>query len=129
MIIPKVGAHVLFHPFNENERLPDYQPHAAIVTYVHNDRLVNLAAFNSGGGTYARENVELLQDDDRAPNGKTPFAEWVPADDSAGEVRPGWTDVRSQAKPGETVADRDKRLKAEAKTAEDAAAARDKAVQ
>jgi len=111
MISPKVGSLVLFHPFAAVERGADYQPHAAIVTFVHSDRLVNLAVFNSGGGSYGREAVSLLQDDDQPPRGKTPFADWIPEEGTAGDVRPGWIDTRPAPAAGETAAQRDARLR------------------
>lgn len=78
MIKPTVGRHVLYTP-HINElvaRTPDNQPHAAIIAAVHNDRLVNLSVFDANGVQYARQNVQLLQEDDAAPD--EAYAEWMP---------------------------------------------------
>ena len=78
MITPSLGRIVLFHPFPEVDRLPYYQPHVAIVTFVHSDRAVNLAVFNSSGGSYSRENIPFLQDAENPQKGTREWAEWAP---------------------------------------------------
>jgi hypothetical protein len=52
------------------------QPLAAIVAGVHNDRLVNLAVFDSYGNTQQRSNVTLVQPGEDAPNHA--HATWMP---------------------------------------------------
>lgn len=76
MIKPTVGRVVWFHP-PTGERYDEHQPLAAIVTYIWNDRMVNLIAFTQNGDTYSSTSVKLLQDDD-APAGADRWAEWMP---------------------------------------------------
>ena len=52
------------------------QPHAAIITYVHGDRMVNLVVFDPNGNSQGRTSVALRQEGDVAPNGM--FCEWMP---------------------------------------------------
>lgn len=89
MIKPTVGRVVWM-------RRPDYsgdvsQPEAAIVTYVHNDRMINVAGWNHAGSPFSHTSVPLLQDNDSAPRGN--HAEWMPfqkgqaaAQDAAGKT-------------------------------------------
>jgi hypothetical protein len=74
VIVPTIGRVVWFHEAFEPDTVE--QPKAAIVCYVHNDRLVNLAVFEPHGGTGARTSVPLRQEGDVAPSG--PFCEWMP---------------------------------------------------
>lgn len=78
MISPTIGRVVWFHPSTSDALMGgSNQPLAALVTYVHGDRCVNLAAFDVNGCLYSRCSVLLLQDDDVAPeNGY--YAEWMP---------------------------------------------------
>ncbi len=74
MIAPTIGRVVWFY-----ERcVPDTaeQALAAIVTYVHSDRLVNLAVFDGNGKCAGRISVPLRQPADVAPRGM--FCEWMP---------------------------------------------------
>lgn len=79
MIAPSVGRVVWFfgkgdsfHPAMGNPP----QPHAAMVTFVHGDRLVNLIVYSAVGIPYSRTGVKLLQDDDPEPQGE--HAVWMP---------------------------------------------------
>lgn len=77
MIKPTVGRVVWYRP-GEHDGMPqghDKQPLAAIVTYVHSDRLVNLAIFDANGNRHRKTSVTLLQDGE-AQN--APYAEWMP---------------------------------------------------
>lgn len=73
MISPTVGRIVLFRPAGS---VPTDQPHASIVAFVHDDRLINISAFNENGSPYARQSVVLVQDGDAIPTGA--YAEWMP---------------------------------------------------
>lgn len=75
MIKPTVGRVVWFFP--PKDKNPNLQPHAALVAHVHNDRLVNLAVFNENGENYSRTSVQLLQDEDAAPEVGF-YAQWMP---------------------------------------------------
>lgn len=67
---PSIGRIVHFHP------RPGVT-HAAIVTFVHSDTCVNLAVFDSNGGTEGKTSVQLV-----APGQSKPefgfFCEWMP---------------------------------------------------
>lgn len=76
MIKPSIGRVVWFTPLNEHIVDPK-QPWAALVTYVHGDRMVNLAAFNPNGDHQPKSSVPLLQDDDAKPEGGY-FCSWMP---------------------------------------------------
>lgn len=76
MIEPTVGRIVLFHPHVNDGGDPNGQPHAAIVTHVHHDRLINLTVFNENGSIYAKQNVQLVQDEDPFPTDGS-YAEWM----------------------------------------------------
>lgn len=73
MIKPTIGRMVWFH---QDGSLPEDQPNAAIVAYVHSDRLVNLTVCNSNGKTYAETSVLLYQGDTDRPASR--YCEWMP---------------------------------------------------
>ena len=56
------------------------QPLAAQIAYVHNDRMVNLTAWDHNGKQFGITSVQLLQDDDVAPvlTGSSFYCEWMP---------------------------------------------------
>lgn len=72
MILPTVGRIVWYR----NETNLEGQPHAAIVTFVHSDRMVNLAVFDYNGKTFPATSVTLIQEGD--PHTVTEFCEWMP---------------------------------------------------
>lgn len=75
MISPTVGRVVLVR--NRDTSLDTRQPEAALVTFVHDDRCINVGGFNANGTPFGETSVILLQDDDAAPdNGR--YAEWMP---------------------------------------------------
>lgn len=65
MIKPSVGRIVLYTPHRGDPYEEDQL--AAIVTYVHGPRMVNLAYFTPNGIPGSATSVPLLQDDDVAP--------------------------------------------------------------
>lgn len=82
VIVPTVGRIVLFRPNTSDLTRgpsPGDQPLAAIITHVHNDRLVDLHVFPCGGGklSYGLANIKLLQEGDARPVGDVQFAEWM----------------------------------------------------
>ncbi|VIO73882.1 hypothetical protein [Bradyrhizobium ivorense] len=85
IITPTVGRVVWFIP-NEHDPIHvagNTEPHAAIVSHVYNDRLVNLGALDRNGGNHARIRVVLVQDGDEPPltsNGSGPasYCVWMP---------------------------------------------------
>jgi len=53
------------------------QAEPAFVTYVHNERLVNVAGFDHAGMHFSFSKLILLQDDDAKPDVEN-FASWMP---------------------------------------------------
>ena len=77
MIKPTIGRVVWFQPGKAPDQPLHDQPFAALVAYVWNDRMVNLAYFNKNGEPRNATSVMLLQDDDPAPDCGH-FAQWMP---------------------------------------------------
>jgi hypothetical protein len=76
MIKPTIGRVVWY---SEPNRKGTDQSHAAIVTYVWTDRMVNLAVFDPNGVPYNRTSVKLVQaEDEVAGLVGTSYAEWMP---------------------------------------------------
>ncbi len=74
MITPTVGRIVHFTPAPGT--VGD-QPLAAIVTYVHSDRCVNLTVFDPYGVPKGCTSVPLVQPGDAKPEGSF-YCEWMP---------------------------------------------------
>jgi hypothetical protein len=62
MINPTVGRTVWFRDHNRDD-----PPLAAIVTFVHNERTVNVAVFSPLGSVYGHQMVTLRQPEDMPP--------------------------------------------------------------
>lgn len=78
MIKPTVGRVVLFTPHHaDRHHNDDRQSWAALICYVHSDRMVNLAAFGQNGASHSKTSVTLLQDDDAKPE-HGHYCEWMP---------------------------------------------------
>lgn len=78
MIKPTVGRVVWYHP-NEHDSVlhdGDPMPMAAIVAYVHGDRMVNLMVIDRNGFPHSRTSVDLMQDDPLP--GNPSYCEWMP---------------------------------------------------
>lgn len=78
MIKPTNGRVVLFTPgpdFNGVQH-DAAQPLTAHIVHVWNDRLVNVAVFDSNGWPFQVTSVTLLQDDDATP-GLGRYCEWM----------------------------------------------------
>lgn len=77
VITPTVGRIVWYWPrVNDGEPISE-QPFAAIVTYVFNDRMINLAAFDHVGNAERHISVQLVQEGDAVP-GLGDYAQWMP---------------------------------------------------
>lgn len=80
MIEPTVGRVVHFYPNADsgirNHTLPG--PWKADIVDVHNERLVNLAAFDPDGNHHALSSVLLVQPEDEAPAPGSSYACWMP---------------------------------------------------
>ena len=77
-IKPTIGRVVLYHPARYMATgVIDDAPFAAIVTYVHDDRMVNLAVFSHVGSAWGVTSVPLIQGDDKPDDGAA-YCEWMP---------------------------------------------------
>ena len=77
VITPTIGRIVWFWENVETRDLEHAQPEAAVVTYVHSDRCVNLTVFDHNGFPRSVTSVELRQPGDQTfPQGF--FCEWMP---------------------------------------------------
>ncbi len=80
MIKPTVGRVVWFTPSRRSAQagfVTGDQPLAAIIAYVHSDKMVNLAVFDSNGNSHSVCSVNLVQDQEpKDPDGF--YAEWMP---------------------------------------------------
>ena len=74
MITPTVGRVVWV--IRPHVTLDIKQPEVGFITYVWNDRMINVAGFNSNGVPFAVTSLGLLQDDDKKP--EHDFAVWMP---------------------------------------------------
>lgn len=74
-ISPSIGRVVWFWR-DAPIRPKDAQPEAAIVTYVHNDNLVNLVVFDKNGVPCSNTSVVLRQPGEDVPH--VPHCEWMP---------------------------------------------------
>lgn len=77
MIKPSIGRVVWFQPAKAEDQPKLDQPYAALIAYVWNDRMVNLAYFNENGEHRNATSVMLLQDEDPIPVTGY-YAEWMP---------------------------------------------------
>lgn len=78
MIKPTIGRVVLVHRFADGKPVSP-KPEPALVCYVHNDRLINVGGFDANGQPFACTSLQLLQDDDQAPELISgAYAEWMP---------------------------------------------------
>jgi len=73
IIAPTVGRIVWYV---QRKDPPKRQPLAALVTYVHDDRLVNLAVFTVDGRQLAATSVILVQEGDPKPDDS--YCKWMP---------------------------------------------------
>lgn len=71
MIEPTVGRVVLVNRGKSN------QPEAALITYVHSSKLINVGGFDQNGVPFAATSIQLLQDEDK-PINTSYYAEWMP---------------------------------------------------
>ena len=84
MIKPTVGRVVWFFPTESPMNAP---PLAAMIAYVHSDRLINVGALDANGIAFAATSVLLLQDDEPRDPGQD-CACWMPYQKSvaSGEI-------------------------------------------
>jgi hypothetical protein len=95
IIVPTPGRIVWYRPNSSDLSRgpsPGDQPLPAIVTHVHDDRLVDLHVFPCGGGklSYGLEKIKLLQEGDAVPTGDARYAQWMPyqTKTAKGEIEP-----------------------------------------
>ena len=85
IIKPTVGRVVWYWPWESTPRDGNApgashhveQPFAALVAYVHSDRMVNLVVFDHNGISFPATSVVLVQEGDSKPDG-APFCGWMP---------------------------------------------------
>jgi hypothetical protein len=75
MITPTIGRVVLFHR-DSTTHMSD-QPYPALVSYVWNDKLINVGYFDASGVPGNATSVVLIQDDELPPS-IGHWAEWMP---------------------------------------------------
>lgn len=82
MIQPTVGRVVNYFVFVSNYEfgfsVRGGKPHAAIVTCVHGDRMVNLSVFDANGRQFPKTSVRLLQPGDDKDDVFDDWCEWPP---------------------------------------------------
>lgn len=94
MITPTVGRIVWYRGYGT---VPEAQALPAMIVYVHNDRLVNLARWDQHGDPLAgMQRVQLVQDGDPAPDGH--YCTWMPYQTAVakGEIAPT---LHAESKP------------------------------
>ena len=77
MIHPSIGRVVWFQPACFAGQPLRGQPFAALIAYVHGNRMVNLGGFDQNGQPFSATWVALMQDDDKPPETGY-FAQWMP---------------------------------------------------
>jgi len=73
VINPTPGRVVWFIPHGHP---PHAEPYAAIITFVHDVRLVNLCVFNYAGTSFPATSIVLVQEGDDKPD--QAYAKWMP---------------------------------------------------
>jgi hypothetical protein len=75
MIKPSIGRIMWYWPHKDSRA---DQPWAAIVVYVHNDNMVNLAVHDHEGNGKTKSSVPVVQDGSPHTAGDSPYVEWMP---------------------------------------------------
>lgn len=78
MIKPTIGRVMWYWPTKQSAEVEGYQAYAALVVFVHNDQLVNLAVFDRNGDCRSRTNVPLFQAGVGEERPDEPHCEWMP---------------------------------------------------
>lgn len=79
VITPTVGRKVWYRPGPQDSAMVQIngQPLDATVVAVWNSGYVNLVIFDAYGEKFSRTSIQLLQDGDETPEGRS-YAEWMP---------------------------------------------------
>jgi hypothetical protein len=77
LIKPTVGRVVWFHQGTAGIFPGSEGTCAAVVAFVHGERMVNLAVFDADGNAHARTSVPLVQEGDAVPASGF-YCEWMP---------------------------------------------------
>jgi hypothetical protein len=77
MITPTIGRVVLLHLDPAIVYPTSTQPCPGLITFVHNDRQINVGGFDANGTPVSACMIPLLQDDDPIPESGT-YAFWMP---------------------------------------------------
>ena len=83
VIKPEPSRHVHFIPQHGDSLAGGVgavgQPHVAIITHVHSDRMVNLCVFDKNGNPLPKTSVPLVQPGDAEPAaGRYDYCRWMP---------------------------------------------------
>lgn len=78
MIKPTIGRIVWFWEAQSAPDIPNAQPNAAIVTFVHSDELINITAFSPSGYPMAYSLVPLWQGEEAGERPASRHCEWMP---------------------------------------------------
>ena len=93
VIKPTIGRVVWFYETNEQQKIS--QANAALVCFVHSDKLVNLAVFSKDGSPSPYTSVTLVQEGEAAPKGM--FATWMPYQIGQAAKHQGASEEKSNA--------------------------------
>jgi hypothetical protein len=87
MIVPSIGRVVLV--FNRHHNAEKAKPEAALVAYVHSDRLINVGGVDHYGMPFAMRSLRLVQEGDAVADDE-PHAAWMPYQKAVakGEIPP-----------------------------------------
>jgi len=80
MIAPTIGRVVWFW-----QNAKQVQPYAAMIAFVHNDRLVNLGYMNEVGAPAGTVRVPLVQEGEERP--KPPYCTWMLTEQLEAQLR------------------------------------------
>lgn len=81
VIKPSVGRVLLYYPARSHGSMSGFrfvpgQPHAAVVCFVHSDRMVNVISFDQNGAQRPRTSVRLVQPGETVP-AEDDYCQWV----------------------------------------------------
>jgi len=75
MISPSIGRVVWYHPPGHPS---SDQPWPALISYVHNDQLINVGGFRADGTSFDAREVRLVQDASETVKLSDGYACWMP---------------------------------------------------
>lgn len=87
MIIPTIGRAILVYGRHANPKKD--VPESASISFVHNDRLINVGGWDHNGLPFAMKSLRLVQEGDLIPD-DVPHAQWMQyqKDTASGKIPP-----------------------------------------